>query len=176
MSPAQLADLALEFKGMGSNGIDAATAPSYSQTIGGVSYVIIDMPAFDQMLERMQEGLPLVPKTAASSSTTPSAIISPSSFKVTVRNGAGVSGLGKQCADFLTSKGFKVTSTGNMNQYVYGQTLIVYQAGDQAQAEFTRDTLGFGNVIPSAGMYSFPTQVMVVIGKDWKDPATSTAQ
>jgi LCP family protein required for cell wall assembly len=175
MSPAQLADLALQFKGMGSDGIDAATAPSTSQTIGGISYVILDTSAFDDMIGRMKKGLPLVPETAASSSTTSTAIIKPDSFQVTVRNGAGVSGLSKQAAAFLTSKGFKAASTGNMNQYVYGRTLIVYQKGYQAQAQFTRDTLGFGDVIPSAGMYTFSTQVMVVIGKDWKDPATGSA-
>jgi hypothetical protein len=73
-------------------------------------------------------------------------------------------------------KGFKVSETGNMTQYVYGRTLIVYKKGFEAQANFTRETLGFGDVIPAAGMYAFETQVMVVIGKDWKDPATQSAR
>lgn len=170
MTPAQLADLALQFKGMDSKSIESATAPSAPKYIDGVSYVILNDTDFSAMISRMKKGQPLEP---AEGSTEPTVTVKPSSFDVTVRNGAGVSGLGKQCGDYLTSKGLKIKGTpGNMNQYVYGRTLIVYQKGHENEANFTRETLGFGDVIPSAGMYSFDTDVMVVIGKDWRNPAT----
>jgi len=173
-TPAQLADLALQFKGMDSKNIESATAPSAPKYIDGVSYVVLDDAAFRDMIARMKKGQALEPATG---STEPTVTVKPSSFDVTVRNGAGVSGLGKQCADYLTAKGFQIKGTpGNMNQYVYGRTLIVYQKGHENEANFTRETLGFGDVIPSAGMYSFKTDVMVVIGKDWKNPATNSAQ
>ncbi|HEY5507019.1 MAG TPA: LCP family protein [Coriobacteriia bacterium] len=176
LTPAQLADLVLQFKGMKTGGVDSATAPSAPKYISGVSYVILNMPAFDVMIGRMRQGFSLVPKTATGGSTTPTATIKPADVKLTVRNGAGVSGLGKQATDFFTSKGFTVGTATNMNQYVYGRTLIVYQKGHEAQANFVRETLGFGDVLPSAGMYTFPTDVMLVIGKDWKNPVTGSVK
>jgi LCP family protein required for cell wall assembly len=175
-TPAQLADLVLQFKGMKAGGIDSATAPSAPKYIGGISYVILDDLKFHAMIDRMKQGLSLVPQTGAGASTTPTVTVKPADVKLTIRNGAGVSGLGKQCSDFFLSKGFTVSETGNMAQYVYGRTLIVYQKGNEAQANFVRETLGFGDVLPSAGMYTFKTTVMVVIGKDWKNPATGSVK
>jgi LCP family protein required for cell wall assembly len=171
LTPLQLADLVLQFKGMKPDDLESATAPSAPKYINGVSYVILNDVNFKAMIDRMKQGLPLVP---AGTSTTPTVTVKPADVKLTVRNGAGVSGLGKQCTDFFTAKGFTITETGNMNQYVYGRTLIVYQKGYEAQANFVRETLGFGDVLPSAGMYSFKTNVMVVIGKDWKNPTVTT--
>jgi LCP family protein required for cell wall assembly len=178
LTPAQMADLVLQFKGMKSSDIDSANAPGGPKYMDGVSWVVLDQVKFEAMLGRMKKGQPLVPSKAAgaSGSSTATSTVKPGDFQVTVRNGAGVSGLGKQCSDFLVKKGFKVSETGNMTQYVYGRTLIVYKKGFEAQANFTRETLGFGDVIPAAGMYAFDTQVMVVIGKDWKDPATQSAR
>jgi hypothetical protein len=178
LTPAQMADLVLQFKGMKGSDIDSSNAPGGSKYMDGISWVVLDQVKFDEMLARMRKGLPLNPSEAsgAPGSSAATSTVNPSGFQVTVRNGAGVSGLGKQCADFLVKKGFKVSDTGNMTQYVYGRTLIVYQKGFEAQANFTRETLGFGDVIPAAGMYAFSTQVMVVIGKDWKDPATQSVR
>lgn len=174
----QLADLVVAFKGMKKDGIDSATAPSAPKYIDGVSYVILDDSAFHTMLTRMRQGLSLKPSTGGGSgSTTPTVTVKPADVKLTIRNGAGVSGLGKQATTFFTGKGFPVSGpAGNMNQYVYGRTLIVYQKGHEAQANFVRETLGFGDVLPSAGMYSFGTNVMVVIGKDWKNPVTGSVK
>lgn len=172
LSPGQLADLALQFKGMDKKSLETATAPSTPKYIDGVSYVVLDDTDFDAMLSRLKKGDKLEPEEGGSSE--PTVTVKPSSFDITVRNGAGVSGLGKQCSDFLEAKNFKIKDTGNMNQYVYGRTLIVYRSGHENEANFTRETLGFGDVIPSAGMYDFNTDVMVVIGKDWKNPATGS--
>jgi LCP family protein required for cell wall assembly len=178
LTPAQMADLVLQFKGMKSSEIDSANAPGGSKYMDGISWVVLDQVKLDVMLGRMKKGQPLIATKAEGTpaSSTESSTVKPGDFQITVRNGAGVSGLGKQCADFLGKKGFKVSETSNMTQYVYGRTLIVYKKGFEAQANFTRETLGFGDVIPAAGMYAFDTQVMVVIGKDWKDPATQSVR
>jgi LCP family protein required for cell wall assembly len=176
LTPEQLANLVLQFKGMKNGSIDSATAPSAPKYINGVSYVILNMPQFNVMLGRMKQGQSLVPQGSTGGSTTPTVTVKPAEVKLTVRNGAGVSGLGKQATDFFGSKGFPVGTATNMNQYVYGRTLIVYQKGHEAQANFVRQTLGFGDVLPSAGMYTFPTNVMVVIGKDWKNPLTGSTK
>jgi polyisoprenyl-teichoic acid--peptidoglycan teichoic acid transferase len=175
LTPGQLADLVLQFKGMAPNAIQSATAPSSPKYIGGVSYVILDDAKFAAMVGRMKNGQPLDPQASTgTASGTPTVTVKPADVPLTVRNGAGVSGLAKQCSDFFVGKGFKIANSGNMNQFVYGRTLVIYQKGALDQANFVRQTLGFGDVIPSAGMYTFNTKVMVVIGKDWRNPATTT--
>jgi len=178
MTPMQLADLALQFKGLKSSDIDSANAPGAAKYMNGISYVVLDPLKLSQMIDRMKQGLPLDPTkvAGASGSATASSTVKAADFQLTVRNGAGVSGLAKQCADFLVSKGFKVSETDNTAQPAYDRTLIVYQTGFEAQANLTRETLGFGDVIAAKGMYSFKTQVMVVVGKDWTDPAAATAR
>ncbi len=172
LTPAQLADLMLQFKGMAPDGLQSATAPSSPKYINGISYVILDDAKFAAMVGRMKNGQALDPQASASATVT--VAVKPSDVPLTVRNGAGVSGLAKQCADFFMGKGFTIAENGNMNQFVYGRTLIVYQANKVDQANFVRETLGFGDVIPAAGIYAFKTPVMIVIGKDWKDPATTS--
>lgn len=176
MTPAQMADLVLQFKGMKSSDIQSMNAPGAPKYINGTSYVVLDQVKLAQMISRMKQGLSLDPSKGAGGAGLQTGItVKAADVPLTVRNGAGVSGLGKQASTFFTSKGFTVSETGNMAQYVYGRTLVVYQKGHEAQANFVRETLGFGDVVASAGMYSFKTNVMVVIGKDWKDP-TATAQ
>jgi LCP family protein required for cell wall assembly len=170
MTPAEIASLVLEFKGMKAGNIQSITAPSAPKYINGVSYVIINKTSLARVISRMKQGLSL---TSGSSSTSTASTVKAADVTLTVRNGAGVSGLGKQCTTFLTSKGFTISDTGNAAQFVYGRTLVVYKTGHEADANLVRSTLGFGDVIPSAGMYTFKTNVMVIIGKDWKNPATS---
>lgn len=173
LSPDQLAQLVMEFKGMDSNAIESATAPSAPQYIGGVSYVILDMPGLQTMIARMTRGDALKPSASGSSATSATPTFKASSIPLTIRNGAGVSGLAKEASDFFKGKGFSIADSGNMSQFVYGRTLVVYQSGKQDQANFVRETLGLGDVIPSAGMYQFKTPVMIVIGKDWRNPTTN---
>lgn len=175
MSLTELANLVLQFKGMKDKDFETATAPSTPQYIGGISYVVIDTAKFDAMLARMDKGQPLElttqTATGGSTTTTSAPAVKPADITLTIRNGAGVSGLAKIAATYFTSKGFHVVTTGNANQYVYGQTLIVYGKSTEAKAGPVADALGYGKVIPSAGMYSFSTDILLVIGKDWKNPS-----
>ncbi len=176
MSLTDLADLALEMRGMKSTDIQSATLPSTPTYINGVSYVQIDQAGMDAMLSRMQAGGPLVPGSTSTTTTAGSTSASspaPSGITITIRNGAGVSGLAKEAATYFKAHGFKIESTGNASQFVYGQTFVVYKTATQADAGVVANALGFGKVIPAAGMYSFKGDVLVVIGKDWKNPNSS---
>lgn len=170
---AQLADLAAQFKGMKEADLESATAPAKNAFIGGVAFVVIDEVQFDKMLARMAKGEPLEPaKVVAGSkgatSTAAPAAIKPASITLTVRNGAGVSGLAKSATDLFTAAGFPVKESGNMNQFVYSRTLVVYKTGTDAKAGVVREELGYGDVVPAAGLYKFNTDVLVIVGKDWK--------
>jgi len=86
---------------------------------------------------------------------------------VTVRNGAGVSGIASQAAARLQANGFQVPEVGNANQFVYDETLVVYRDDEEA-ARMVAGTLPHGRLVPGRGMYTFSTDVLVVVGKDWR--------
>jgi LCP family protein required for cell wall assembly len=181
MTTSELVTLVQQFKGLQDSDIDAVTMPGASSFIDGLSYVVANESKFDAMLARMRKGLPLDPKastTAPSTASTTTAAIQmkPADVTVTVRNGAGVSGLAKLGADLFTKAGFPVTETGNLNQFVYSKSLVVFPKGREAEATLVRETLGYGDVVPAAGMYTFKSDILVVIGKDWRDPTKLPAR
>ena len=95
--------------------------------------------------------------------------IDPSTFTIEVRNGAGIDGGATQIQNQLNDAGFRVTATGNADNYVYDETLVVYK--DEAMmpaAEQVVSALGVGRVVDASIYYEFGTDILVIIGKDWK--------
>lgn len=165
-----LAGLAVDFKGMAEGDMQAATMPGPDKTINGISYIIPDLAGMKEIVRKMEAGLPIDPKASATAAPTTAAAttIAPSTIQVAVRNGAGVSGLSKGAADLLVKGGFKVPETGNMSQFVYPKTIVVYKSdANKAKAVAVAQALGQGELVVSRGMYSFTTDVLVVVGKDW---------
>lgn len=142
-------------------------------------------------------------------------LVNPASFTVEVQNGTSITGAASTTADLLKSKGFLVEKTGNAEQQVYTETLVVYKANDKqgavkpgeaaAEAETTYvydengevvdevtevkevkamggndngvglaraktviDGLGVGRAVEAGAYYSFGTDVLVIIGSDYK--------
>jgi LCP family protein required for cell wall assembly len=172
MSTSELVTLVQQMKGLKDADIEAVTMPGSNAFIDGLSYVVANESKFDAMLARMRKGLPLDPtqSTPATSTVTSAGQMKPAEVTLTVRNGAGVSGLAQAGADLFTRAGFPVVETGNMNQFVYSKSMIVFPKGREAEAALVRENLGYGDVVPAAGMYVFKTDILVVIGKDWRDP------
>jgi hypothetical protein len=91
----------------------------------------------------------------------------PSQITVIVRNGSGVSGRAKQAASILQTQGFKIAETGNSNQSVYKETLIIYKT-DAGPAKLLASYLPpASKIVQSRGMYAFTSDILVVVGKDW---------
>lgn len=91
------------------------------------------------------------------------------SFTITVRNGAGITGAAAQMAAQLTADGFVVTETGNTDTPVYDETLIIYKdAAFEPAANAVHDSLTNGRVVNGGDYYTFDTDVLVVLGSDWK--------
>lgn len=91
----------------------------------------------------------------------------PADISVTIHNGSGISGVAKQVSTILKAKGFNVGDVGNANQNVYSQTLIVYKT-DRNLAQTVAGYMPSGvKIVQSRGMYSFTTDVLIVVGKDW---------
>jgi len=177
----ELAGLAIDFKGMQDSDMQTVTMPGGDKTINGISYIIPDISGMKEIVRKMEAGLPIDPKAAAASANTTAAatVVAPASVQVAVRNGAGVSGLSKQASDLLLKAGFKIPETGNMNLFVYPKTIVVYKTDAQkAKAVAVAQALGQGELVLSRGMYSFVTDVLVVVGKDWdakKAPGAATS-
>jgi polyisoprenyl-teichoic acid--peptidoglycan teichoic acid transferase len=171
----EIVDLINQFKGMKETDMDGATVPGSPKYMNGISYVIGDDAGLRAMVKRMKAGLPMKPKATVAASASLVPTIPPATINVSIRNGAGVSGLAKQANDYLTKQGFKVVEQGNANQFVYGKTLVVFAKGADAKAAVVADELGFGTVIAANGMYTFKGDVLVVIGKDWHSPTPASS-
>lgn len=168
----EMAGLALDFRGMPEQNVETITMPGEARMVDNLSYVIPNDKQLDEVLARMKRGEPLSGDASATVSPTGEAVptLKPAEVTVTVRNGAGVSGLAKSAQDLLVSQGFNIVDSGNMAQFVYGRTLIIYKTDEtNPKAGIVRDALGMGDVVAARGMYSFESDVMVVVGKDW-DP------
>jgi hypothetical protein len=130
-------------------------------------YVWPDEDRKEFLVAAMTAGLPF--DTTATVETA----IDPSAVTVTVRNGAGIEGCASAAAAILTGAGYAVGEVGNANQFVYDETLVVH-SGNAAAATAVAAALPKARVVESRGMYSFTTDVLVVVGKDYDTWETST--
>ncbi len=170
LSVGDMLRIANQMKGMDPDDLETVTMPGTPQTIGGGSYIVIDDDAFSEMLARIEAGeraepLPEEPPT-----------LLPGDVTVTVRNGAGIEGVASEAAAALTGSGFAVGEVGNADQFVYDETLVVYSGEDSSAADLVVSKLDRGRVVQSRGMYSFSTDVLVVVGKDWRATEAATGQ
>lgn len=94
----------------------------------------------------------------------------PSSISVTIRNGAGINGCASGASSVLDPLGYDVGEVGNANQFVYDETLVVYDGDNEALANQVAADLPIAKVVASRGMYAFETDILVVVGKDWNGP------
>lgn len=106
---------------------------------------------------------------SADGTATAGGAVDPGSFTITVRNGAGITGAASQMSDQLAADGFNVAEVGNTDSPVYDETLIIYK--DEAfepAAQSVAAALTEGRVINGGDYYTFETDVLVVLGSDWK--------
>ncbi|KAF0208967.1 MAG: LCP family protein [Actinomycetota bacterium] len=160
MSVGDMVRIADQMKGMKSGDLEGVTMPGEPKMISGISYVVMDTEGFAKMLERVKSGQP------AEASNLSTATAEPAQITVAVRNGAGLEGVANDASSRVGVLGFDVQETGNMNQFVYKETLIVYKK-DKKPAQLLAEMLGKGRVVASNGVYSFDTDVLLVVGKDW---------
>lgn len=172
LSVGDMIGIAKSLSGMDVETMETVTVPSAPKNMGGVSFVVADEEEWAAMIQRIESGLPADPELAAAlaeqQAGATEAASPPSSVSVVVRNGAGVEGVATDAADKLTAVGYRITETGNANQFIYDETLVVYNDGGLADANAVVEALGMGKPVPSRGMYTFTGDILVVVGKDWK--------
>ncbi len=154
--------LADALRGMDASTVKGALVPGYETTRDGVSYYVASTDAWSSMMELVKQGQdPVVEKKIAS--------VDPASFTLTVRNGGGITGAAAQISQTLAGMGFKVEETGNTDTAAYAETLVIYKDGAfEPAAQTVVSALGLGRTVADAGFYTFDTDVLLVLGKDWK--------
>lgn len=165
----EMMSLTADLMKMQENSFETVTLPGEPKYVGQVSYVIPDDEAIEELMARIAAGESVMATASAESTGT----VKPSMVTVAVRNGVGVAGIAAECAGALEKAGFRIQEVGNAGQFVYDRTLIVY-AKDKRKAAVVRESLGTGDIVESRGMYAFKTDVLVVVGKDWRSSASGS--
>lgn len=160
MGVGQIVSLAQSFKGIDESDVQTATLPGEWRS----PYVVIDMEAKQYLVEQMMAGGDIEEHPEEEFA------VEPSTVTVTVRNGGGISGSATIAADRLGAYGFVIGEVGNANQFVYDETLVVYRDNEDA-AKLVARQLHTDRLVPSRGMYTFETDILVVVGRDWNELA-----
>ena len=95
--------------------------------------------------------------------------LKPGDFTIEVQNGTSLVGAAASTADTLRAAGFDVVEVGNADQPIYEETLLAYQGENgRAYAQMVVDALGAGRVVDSSEYYEFETDVLLILGADYK--------
>lgn len=162
MKMGQIVDVAMALRDMGGTNVQTATIMGEWKS----PYVWPDEDLKAFLVDAMVNGRSFEETATVETS------IAPATVTVTVRNGAGIEGSATAAAAILQDLGYAVGEVGNANQFVYDETLVVYSS-DRAAAVQVASALPKARVVESRGMYSFNTDVLVVVGKDYSTWETS---
>ena len=151
------------FAGVAPEDVQMARVPGYSGYEGGELQFSVAPNGWKSMMEKVDAGGDPNEKSEAVQS------VDPSKYTLTVKNGAGVAGAANEAAEILESAGYTVKETGNTDQFVYNETLVVYKdEKNAAAAEAVADALGVGRPVDAGIYYEFNTDLQVIVGQDWK--------
>ena len=165
MSAADALSLADTLRGMQKEAVFGALLPGYELERDEATYYAVGSEDRDAMMEIVSAGEDPAAHEAV-------AQVDPASFTITVRNGSGVTGGASQIANVLAEKGFNVVETGNTDSFAYHETLIVYKDETFLPAAQTIITaLSAGRAVNGGDFYTFDTDVLVVLGEDWRPAA-----
>jgi len=157
MSMSDLLATATAMRSTGSANVQTATVTGVWRS----PYVYTDEARKQVLVDAFTNETPFdVTSTVSAAST-----VEPKTVSVTVHNGAGISGCATTAAQILRTAGYNVGEVGNANQFVYTETLVVYK-DSKAKATQVAGELPTAKVVASNGMYTFTTDVLVVVGKD----------
>ena len=164
---------AMAMRSAGSKNVYTATVLGNWKT----PYIYPDDTLKEKLVADMESGLPFDKKQAAAeaaaaaaattSTATSVSAVKPAAITITIRNGSGVSGVAKQAGMILKARGFNVKTVGNAGQNVYKTTMVVYKKNLAAANAVAAQLMPDGKVVASRGMYSYPTEILVVVGRDW---------
>jgi len=164
-----LISLAGKFGGIQASSITTVTIPGYVSAETGVvnnsgSKFVGTSDEAQKLIEQIESGTYVDDGGVVDTSS-----VDPSSFTIEIQNGAEIVGAAAETRETLASHGFRVEEVGNAEQSVYTETLVICRGAehrDQAQAII--DTLGVGRIVDSDAYYEFETDVLLILGSDYK--------
>lgn len=159
----QLIALGDAFRPLSEATVYAAVVPGrLTQDESGERYQV-DGDELASMMEAVKAGS--APQSAEGSV----ANVNRSLVTVDVRNGAQVTGAAKRMGELLESDGYQVKYVGNTDDNTtYPETLVIYKdPAYEIAAKAIVSDLAAGRVVNGGDFYSFDTNVLVIIGKDW---------
>ena len=163
-----------------SKDIYSGMEPTTPKEIRGTWYEILDLDAWQEMMQRVDEGLPPSEETVIDSTGTvmsnsgDGAVSSQGTVAaghytgtVAVRNGTTVSGAGAVAAEKIAELGFD-TNVDDASDTDYTETVVVYSTNDRAdEAQDIVEALGGGRAVLDDGKtYLIEDDFLVIIGSD----------
>ena len=178
LSLEEIMGLATAFQGFSTEeGLYTGMDPTISEYIDGVWYEVCDKPAWDEMMKRVDKGLP--PNEEGLVDVATGTILATSGGSITtqghhgsiaVRNGSEIAGAGTYAGDELAKLGYSV-NVANAAKGDYPKTMVIYNESSNATlAQAIVDHFGAGVALKNDGSYLITEDFMLVIGEDW--PAT----
>lgn len=156
-----LADVASSIK---EENVEMVTIAGNSETIGGVSYVIVDEQKLGLIIKALKERASLEAALGGSEEVQ----VSPKDIRVEVLNGSGVQGIAHTVGDKLSSDGFEVVNVGNSNTD-HAYTTIYYPVGKESRALKVKEYLGNYQIVSSdLPQFSSNIDVVVVLGDNYQ--------
>ena len=62
-----------------------------------------------------------------------------------------------------------MVDVGNTDTAVYTETLVVYKSDEfEAAAQSVTEALGLGRLVQDVSFYQFDSDVLLILGSDWK--------
>lgn len=161
-----IVELCERLKGLSASDVRTVTVPGYLNAIGDsvantTPYFIASSAEWKAVMAQVEAGER--PSFAAPDETT-----DVGSFTVAILNGTSITGAAANTAAVLTGLGFDVASTGNADQAVYEETLIVYDGSHEPDANAVASALGMGRTVEGLGYYDYDADVLVILGGDYK--------
>jgi LCP family protein required for cell wall assembly len=169
MTVSDLVQIGESFRSLSSKNVQFLTVPNepWPSNANRVQFL---QPQASQVFAAIarDKTVPKVSATPARSASGGAQVLttSPSSVKVEVLNGSGVSRIASEAASGLTSRGFDVTGTGDAPSFAYTNSVIEYSsAGDMAAVNTLKKELTNVTSLQVASLP--PGTVDLILGSDF---------
>lgn len=164
----QAMDLASSFSGLSAANVGIQTVPGSETQRDGVTVFQAYSDSWTQIMEEINAGAQPQSDDEEQAATQGSSV-DHGSFTITVRNGAGITGAAAQMSEQLQADGFNVVDVGNTDSPAYSETLIIYKdSAFEPAAQAVLQSLTNGRVVNGGDYYTFDSDILVVLGSDWK--------
>ena len=164
LSSSQVISLANGLRPLSSATVYTACVPGSAGDADGTSVFNASSSQWKAVMESVNAG------ADPSASQETETVSDPTGITVEIRNGGGVAGVGAKMGALLGSKGFSVGTIGNVDDSGnYTDTLVIYRdEAYKAAANTIVKMIDTGRAVNGGDYYSFNTNVLVIVGKDWQ--------